>query len=334
MLRFRMLRFRSVYCRGRGFTLIELLVVIAIIAVLIALLVPAVQKVRQAAARTQSQNNLKQIGIGLHAMEDVYRRLACTQGSFPFGNDPNWGAPYLPSHFGTQQYFLLPFIEQDTIYKSSEINGGGTHQANSWWSHSLVGVYIAPGDPSLPASGKTWGDRGGTSYAASWHAFRGGWDEDWQIGGKMSLARSYPDGTSNTIGYFERYSICGNPSLPTGSGYVEVIWGEDGQNVGPVGENYNINTRFTPAWWAYYPLGGFTDHNNFPPGYPQNFVTLPQFSPVNNLCDPRRVQGFDSSGIQVLLMDGSVRSVGATITQPTWAYAIIPDDGQLLGVDW
>jgi prepilin-type N-terminal cleavage/methylation domain-containing protein len=101
----------------RGFTLIELLVVIAIIAVLIGLLVPAVQKVRGAAARAQSANNLKQIGLGLHSYHDVNKKLPPSLGWVP---QPTGSATYSNGGSnGTMFFLILPYIEEGSIYNAS-----------------------------------------------------------------------------------------------------------------------------------------------------------------------------------------------------------------------
>ena len=312
--------------RRKAFTLIELLVVIAIIAILIGLLLPAVQKVREAAARSQSQNNLKQIGLALHNCNDTNGNLPSTCGTFPIsGNGISWSGPYTPSRFGTQQYFLLPFMEQTAAYNIVT--------NNSYNSSAIVKTFIAPGDPTVPASGQTWGNRGANSYAANWYAFGGGWGEDWQSGGNARIPSTFPDGLSQTVGYSERFAVCGTNGTTTGTSYAEHIWGEDGQNSGPVAQIYNQNVFFCPAFWSGLPspTGDVTQLNRVAHGLQ---MPLFQNKPVQSACSPTRLQSHSLGGITVQLMDGSVRNVAPSISQPTWARVMVPNDGLILGSDW
>src|SRR6476646_7604994 len=117
--------------RRNGFTLIELLVVIAIIAILIALLVPAVQKVREAAARTQCQNNLKQIGLAIHGYHDGYKHL-------PPGSDSKGISVHA---------YILPYIEQDNIFKRVNFTASYSDPTNAIPETTQVPIFDCPSDP-------------------------------------------------------------------------------------------------------------------------------------------------------------------------------------------
>jgi prepilin-type N-terminal cleavage/methylation domain-containing protein len=321
-------RFR-VFKPWRGFTLIELLVVIAIIAVLIGLLLPAIQKVRAAAARAQSQNNLKQMGIAIQNMNDTNGVLPSTVGNYPqLGAGVGNQRPMTGSAF----YFMLPFIEQQAAYMAIPNGSPGQSPDNdSWHCYMPIKTYLSPSDPSLqPPDGKldAGSPRYATSYAPnewvfdpilhpsanSFAAISGASGNHTSgparnTGPTASIPRTFADGTSNTIVFAEKYATCGQ----TANKVAEYYWGETGGGC----------TR----------LGNPGGNGSIPGFYTIKSPPQGNVSPING-CNACMLQAMSPGGILVGLGDGSVKGVSTSISAPTWAYAIMPADGNVLASDW
>src|SRR5262249_1625996 len=183
------------------------------------------------------------------------------------------------------------------------------------------------------------------------------WGEDWQIGGKARIPASFPDGTSQTIAFVERYAKCGFPGKTSGDWnsylYASRIWAEDSDGScfacpGPVTENYGNNGAYeSPAWWMTTRPGGgalianYPDPNRPPADYPIDrttgisiYMTAIQNSPGPNNCDPSRLQALAAGQMLVVLMDGSVRGVSVNVSTNTLARAFTPNDRLPMGSDW
>jgi len=220
---------RAVGCRSqaRAFTLIELLVVIAIIAVLVGLLLPAVQKVREAAARIQCTNNLKQLGLAVHNFHTARK------GKLPLAFPPYVaGGPVIPPGLFTM---LLPYIEQETAANIVKAN----NQAPAA-SAKNIPTFQCPSDPNfgtgITAAGST--THGITSYGFNWQVFQGA----------PHISTTFVDGTAYTIMFADKAAICS-------SGFNAWSWTNDG------GVSYtNANV---PAF-AYLVVGDNTKFNDKP----------------------------------------------------------------------
>ncbi len=193
----------------RGFTLIELLVVIAIIAILIGLLLPAVQKVREAAARSQSQNNLKQMGLAVNNFAGTFNtQCPPGYGVFPQGSG---GWQQSGAAEGTIFFHLLPYIEQQNMYNAGNCGAGqGYLGMQLEWANQprAVKTYVAPADPSIPGTAAT----DYVSYSVNLLAMCQPTGSLGWVGPR--LPATFTDGTSNTILFAEAYSITNNGNSP------------------------------------------------------------------------------------------------------------------------
>jgi prepilin-type N-terminal cleavage/methylation domain-containing protein len=286
--------------RIRGFTLIELLVVIAIIAILIGLLLPAVQKVREAAARSQSINNLKQMGLAFHNYHDTYGKLPDT-GNGSSGTDGTYMVEWGWS------FWILPYIEQDNVYKQIQAvaaaNAGVVTSATASpaWAFGIK-TYLDPGRNHIGFSTNGNGNSpavGGshTDYAINGISFSGNWVVNPavpaippHINARVITMATVTNlnGTSNTIAVGEKSM---NPNFAQ-------------NNTASSGWDENIYSG------AY---GGQARWQNFPIVV-RDFVSGPN-NPITNSSNDNNFWGAPyAGGAPMVMLDGSVRLISYTLS--------------------
>jgi len=319
--------------RWRGFTLIELLVVIAIIAILIGLLLPAVQKVREAAARAECQNKLKQIGLACQTYHDSFKKLppaVQARGSDGKGGGIDWQGTH-PAIGPNWAVLILPYIEQSALYntQATNIRNYMTDGNAGWRAVGAVPVpaYRCPSEDNLDVGTATpgnitWarGNYGANSGPGSFSGAMNGATAQWGFGrnggGVMCInwgarmgALANQDGTSNTI--LMNHLRVGTVNTDVRGTWA---WGMVGGSVtaaNAVGDCYTPNDTNSNS----DDVLGCTDRADirmgcWGSGYGQ-----------------AQARSAHTGGVNACFADGSVRFIGDTVPQDVWYYMNSRDDG-------
>lgn len=344
-----------------AFTLIELLVVIAIIAILIGLLLPAVQKVRESASRMKCENNLKQLGLASHNYHDSYHNFPYGKGKSYQGSPLVPGVPVYPRW--SEMALLLPFMEQGNLFNSIDFNyppetpgmGGVVNfmpayqnpgRQNASASRSIVSIFLCSSDPAQeppdwPGQCNYLGNMGTTYMCDVSEKAPSTLDPTAQADGIFYYLSSVrltdvTDGTSNTALFSEKLRGQGNPNprtdmfvMPAASSMAQAYSQCEGINP-------TTATPLTSKQGYSWVMGEMccTTYNH---------VALPNTNTCASTGFPGGMQNmamvvppssWHTNGINLLLCDGSVHFVSNGISLPTWRALGSRNGGEVLGSDY